>query len=960
MPRLPWSIPLRLLLVVPFTAQIFAVVGLTGWLSFRNGQHAVNDVASQLRSELTARIDQQLDVYLSVPQTINTISVDAIRRFELWNPDDMGELQRYFFWQLLEFPQVSYISFGGEQTEYAGAGRKADGTLVIEVTDRSTNFVNTIQAVDEVGNLTGAFDTYPDYDPRVRPWYINAKTAGEPVWNDIYQYYIEANLGISTSRPYFDATGTFRGVVSTDMYLIGISNFLRSLEIGKTGKTFIVDRNGFIVASSTDESPFATRTEDGETQRLLAVNSSVPLIRDTSQFLENHFGDLRQIQTPQQLEFTVNRQREFVQVAPFADGRGLDWLIVVVVPETDFMEQIQANTRSTILLCVLALAIATGLGIWTSQWITRPIAQLNQASQAIADGELDQQITGKGIREIDSLAHTFNRMAHQLKTAFTDLEARVEQRTAQLQAAKAAAEVANRAKSEFLANMSHELRTPLNAILGFAQILQSQLMGDREQRNYLNIISRSGEHLLSLINDVLDMSKIEAGRSTLISESFDFHAMLDILDEMFQLRAETKGLQLLCIRAPNVPRYIRADERKLRQVLINLLSNGIKFTETGTVRLRVRGNPEEMAIALPSAAASETQSKAQTGIKPAAESAESSPTLLLHFEVTDTGSGIAPEDLEHIFEPFIQTALGQQASQGTGLGLPISRQFVRLMGGDLQVESTVGEGSRFYFEIPVALASVHDLPQSQPQQRVVGLLPNQPTYRVLVVDDRWENRQLVLRLLTPVGFEVQEASDGSVAVDLWQTWQPHLIWMDMRMPVMDGYEATRQIRALEAQSQEISGDSPASPDPSSSNPVQPVSPTPHSTKIIALTASTYEEERSLVLAIGCDDFVRKPFHESTLFSKMAQHLGVQYQYEDLPVTEPPPASQISLTSAELEIMPEAWRQQLYQAASTLNAEQVLAVIARIPPEHHTLSDKLKVLVSYFRYDIMIEASQRAV
>jgi signal transduction histidine kinase/DNA-binding response OmpR family regulator len=511
-----------------------------------------------------------------------------------------------------------------------------------------------------------------------------------------------------------------------------------------------------------------------------------------------------------------------------------------------------------------------------------------------------------------------------------ELEELVARRTAELSDSEQRALEANRAKSVFLANMSHELRTPLNAVLGFAQLMERDPSLTTAQREHVAIIQRSSEHLLGLVDDVLSIAKIEAGRLTLDVRPFDLRFLLEAVERIIRVRAEAKGLEFVAVVESGMPRAVAGDEGKLRQVLVNLLGNAVKFTERGRVALRARW--------------------AEEGWGGRAV-----------FEVEDTGPGIAPEELAGLFEPFVQTESGRSAGEGTGLGLVISRQIARLMGGDILVRSAPGRGTTFRVEI--GLPAADGAAEASAAPRVVGLAAGAAPPRVLVADDVRENRLLLVKLLSGVGFEVREAADGRDAVAQWEAWRPHAILMDMRMPVMDGREATRMIRSAEGARNEERGASPT--EAGGAGPAELVPPAtlaPRASrlapcKIVALTASAFEHEREEILASGADDFVAKPFRERTLFEKLAEHLGLRYLYEEARAEVATDDDGV-LTVERLAALPEDLARALRDAVNTGDVEEAVRLTERVRGTDEVLARVLRARIQAYRLDEILSLLQR--
>lgn len=1106
------KIPLRHVLVASFVLQIVATVGIVGYLSFRNGEKAVQELAQKLIAETGKRVEEKLTSFLEPIHWVNQLNVEAIDRgelnLELERPQPRGE--KFLWQQMRSFKSIQWITLGAEKSgEFLGIWRNPhDNSLQIVAASKSSNFQSIYYATDGRGTRTAKLKAQPGtYEARRRPWYKEAVAANKPIWTSIYPGFTPGTVFIAASQPIRDRNGKLRGVSAVHFSLSELQQYLDRIKLSKTGQIFALERSGLLVASSSQESPFRKMSRKQQLERLNVLDSQTPVIRTAAEYLYEHFGGFGNIKQRQQLQFSRDGQEYFVEVVPFSDIYGLNWLIAIAVPKSDFLGEINRNTQTTILLCLVALLLSTVAGVLTARWVTLPLRRLNQAAKDIAAREFDRAVDVSRLDEVGELAESFNEMAAQLKKSFQDLaeseekfaqlvenlpvgvsaidpagavifmnsageqilgrgemphataqelpqayqtyitgtnqlypaeqmpfvralsgfeviaedmeirrdgqkirlevralpvfdgagnilyvlnvfkditagkqaeqiladynrtleievvdrtielatinarlqveieerqqaekiirqerdfnlkiienspiffvaidsegkilrvndcllqavgytaaevmgkdylatfvppsdraglhsifervtaseqtvnehpiltkcertllvewhgtpvleedgsldflfgfgidigerkqaqlvlqksealfhklantvpgelyifvqhpdgsvnmeyisplcreiqelepeeiqnnsalfyeqmhpderssyfEAMVKSATnlelfshewrivtpsgklkwlqgysrpelrengdivwhgiiidtsdrkqaeQELQQAKEAAEAANKTKSIFLANMSHELRTPLNAILGFAQLMEPSANLSLAEKENIQIIRRSGEHLLQLINQVLDLSKIEAGRMTLNSKSFDLYRLLGDVQNMFQIPAQNKGLQLIIDCSSDVPQYVQADDVKLRQVLINLLGNAVKFTEIGSVSVTVRPNKKGII----------KQKKGEIF-----KIIENPNSVFMAWEIADTGVGISPEELDSIFELFVQSSSGKKVQKGTGLGLNISREFIKLMGGDITVESEVGGGTVFKFDIQVVTAA---------------------------------------------------------------------------------------------------------------------------------------------------------------------------------------------------------------------------------------------------------------
>ncbi len=675
--RLFGKVPLRLMLVVPFVLQISLIVGLVGYLSWRTGQQAVNDVASQLRGEVVARVLDRLQAYIAVPHLLNRLNANALRSEQLdLAHSDVREA--YFYYQLQSFPLISNNFIGLANGDFFGGRKVGDESEQIQITlkDASTQGALHYYETDTQGLRGAKAQQVENYDISQRPWYQAALETQKPGWSEIYPDAGGRGLAITAVEPLYKANGELQAVLGSAFLLSWIHDFISSLKIGQTGQAYILENSGLLIATSKADQTLIANA--GHPPKRIAANqSNNQLVAESTRYLERHLGDLNRLSQTHQLDFQFNQERQFIQVTPLRDQYGLSWLVVVVVPESDFMEQIHSNVRFTLIIIFIALLLAILIGVLTARWIARPVLSLNQAAKSLANGEWTQKPCSIAQRqdEIGELSQSFQTMALQLREAFVTLESKVEERTKDLAQKNQQLVRLNQEKNEFLGIAAHDLKNPLSAIRGFSEEISESYdeMPREEVIDYANNIQRASHKMFQLITNLLDVNAIESGKINVTLAQVNLLPLVEHLYQDYARRALAKNIQSH-FEIDESPEYIAyVDENTTHQILDNLISNAVKYSPSGS----------EFVLRL-------KREQAQDG-------------TWIRCEIQDRGPGLSLEDQAKLFGKF--TRLTPQPTGGehsTGLGLFIVKKLVDALQGKVWCESELGKGATFIVSFPVA------------------------------------------------------------------------------------------------------------------------------------------------------------------------------------------------------------------------------------------------------------------
>ena len=652
-----------------------------------------------------------------------------------------------------------------------------------------------------------------------------------------HRYVSPVSINAHTEHPFIlfavpmrDVNDQVNGALLAEIDLDFLNFTVSQAQVGETGYTYVVDEQEQIIAKKRTESE---AYEAYELESIAQTNLIQHLVSDPA------------------AEFSIYSGLRGQSVLGATSAvYGMGWRVVSELPLTEVRAPVREMNRVMLAVLGLSVLFVGTLGTGAAHWLTSPLRRLTLAATQISQGQLNTEVKISARNELGLLATVFNQMVQQLRTSFqaledakATLELRVDKRTAELMAAKVAADQANQAKSEFLANMSHELRTPLNGILGYAQMLQRSPTLSPKEHDAVGIIHQCGSHLLTLINDILDLSKIEARKLELHPQETHLPSLLQGVAEICRVRADQKTVEFVYRVSDTLPAGVLVDEKRLRQVLINLLGNAVKFTTEGRVTFSAQVM-EQLSIPVKAADG--------TAIAPLGEAHQAlTRSAKIRFQIEDTGVGMSPDQLQRIFLPFEQVGSVTKQAEGTGLGLTISHQILGKMDSDLQVQSQLGVGSIFWFDLilPLSMEWV-PTPQATEANHIIGYEGDRQT--LLVADDKWENRAVIKSLLEPLGFTVIEAEDGQVALETAIQYPPNLFLLDLDMPRLDGIALIQQLQR---------------------------SPRLQAIPIVISSASVFDADQARCLAAGAQSFLPKPVEMDELCRQLQQLLGLRWILE---------------------------------------------------------------------------------
>ncbi|MDY6806074.1 MAG: ATP-binding protein [Cyanobacteriota bacterium] len=740
------QLPLRLILVVPLFLQIVAAVGLTGWLSLRNGQKALNEVTSELRTEISDRVRDELWEYIETPHQVNQANYDLIR-LGLFELDRLKTMQYHFWQQIQTFDSIDYIQFGTASGEFMAVER-VDNQLQIDFADRYTENEYHTYATDSRGNLLGLLKVNRNFNLKQQPWYKIALEKGKPAWSEIYVSFALPKLTMTAVRPVYSLSNELLGVVGSDLELGKINTFLQELKTLNSGAIFIMERSGKIIATSLKEEPFFIASNGKEVTRIEATRLEVPLIQNTAKYLEKEFNDISAINETQQLNFELEEERQFVQVTPLSDGRGIDWLVVAVIPEADFIEQINLNTRNTILWCTLALLVSLLFGLLISAYIRSQIVHLSRATKEVARGQLDKKVRVSGVKELGELAESFNEMLEKLSQDLAEvektedgLEISPEQfRETQLKLIKSEK---MSALGSLVAGVGHEINNPVNFLSGNINIAEEYIQNIVEHiQLYQRYFPQPGytilknaedidlEYLTKDLPDLISSMKLGVERIQNLSKALRTFSRADNVnkDEVnihegidstliilkHKLKANQKRPEIEVVKKYGKLPKVKCFAGQMNQVFMNIIANAIDAFDDGNLgktyneiveninRITIRtfvnkegGNSEENNELEEGEKVDMEQDS--EGAMPLSNSESSDYAVI---SIKDNGPGIPEEVMSRVFDHLFTT---KEMGKGTGLGLSISRQIVQeVHGGRLYCVSSPGKGVEFIIEIPIS------------------------------------------------------------------------------------------------------------------------------------------------------------------------------------------------------------------------------------------------------------------